>query len=153
MTRLSHFNRRQRPSRSSLPRRVSRQVVTAVACVAIVALSACSALAPREDEAMSASPPFAPGWQEHTRPLFNLGPGPTAGTTIWLVSGLTPRGTYQVISREGDRARLLKGHRFEVDSSVNREIRLILPFTSGSLEALDEHYVLSQAPAPKKAAP
>jgi hypothetical protein len=111
----------------------------------VLALGACSALQPGQSDAMSASPPLAPGWQEHTSPLFNVGPGPTAGTTVWLVSGLLPRGTYEVISRQGDQARLLDGHRFEVDGSVNKEIRLILPFASGRIEAVDQRYVLNQA--------
>lgn len=115
--------------------------------MALLALGACSAMQPSQPEAMAANPPFAPGWQEHTSPLFNLGPGPTAGTTMWMVSGLLPRGTYEVISREGDRARLLEGHRFEVDGSVNKEIRIILPFTGGRVEALDQRYVLNTAGA------
>jgi hypothetical protein len=110
-----------------------------------LAFVACGALEPRQPEAMSAKPPFAAGWQEHTSPLFNVGPGPTVGTTVWLVSGLLPRGRYQVISRSGDSARLLDGHGFEVDGSVNKEIRLILPFTSGNVEALDERFVVAQA--------
>ena len=117
------------------------------AAAVLLALGACSALQPGEPEAMSANPPLAPGWQEHTSPLFNLGPGPTAGTTMWMVSGLLPRGTYEVISRQGDRARLLEGHRFEVDGSVNKEIRIILPFTSGRVEALEQRYVLNQTGA------
>lgn len=119
------------------------------ACGAVVlalALGAAGcAMQPRQDESMSATPPFAQGWQEHTSPLFNLGPGPTAGSTVWLVSGLLPRGSYQVIARQGDRAKLLDGHRFEVDYSANKEIRLILPFTVGNVEALDEQYVLASA--------
>jgi hypothetical protein len=66
---------------------------------------------------------------------------------MWMVSGLTPRGHYRVISRQGDRAKLLDGHRFEVDSTVNKEIRIILPSGARGIEALDERYVLSQAPA------
>jgi hypothetical protein len=115
------------------------------AAALVLALGACSAMQPAEPEAMSATPPLAPGWQEHTSPLFNLGPGPAAGTTMWMVSGLLPRGTYEVISRQGDRARLLEGHRFEVDGSVNKEIRIILPFTSGRVEAVDQRYVLNRA--------
>jgi hypothetical protein len=118
---------------------------------ALLALTACSNMG-WSDDASSTPPPFAPGWQEHTTALFNLGPGPTAGTTVYMVPGLLPRGRYEVISRQGERARLLDGHRFEVDGSVNKEIRLILPFASGSIEALDERYVLSQA-TPKKATP
>jgi hypothetical protein len=137
----------------SVPTREGRAMMTSrlsarLCCAAILlALGACSALEPAQPEALSASPPFAPGWQEHTSPMFNLGPGPTAGSTMWMVSGLLPRGTYEVISRQGDRAQLLEGHRFEVDGSVNKEIRIILPFASGRVEALDQRYVLNQAAA------
>ncbi|HEV8690403.1 MAG TPA: hypothetical protein VGQ91_08925 [Ideonella sp.] len=128
------------------PHRSTHWPFRLVAASITLALGAC-AMEPRQPEAMPAPPPFAAGWQEHTSPLFNLGPGPTAGSTVWLVSGLLPRGRYQVISRDGDRARLIDGHRFEVDGSPNKEIRLILPFTSGRVEALDERWVVAQAPA------
>jgi hypothetical protein len=133
---------------SPMPRRPTRRSTGLLAAGFVLALSACSGLEPREAEPLTSNPPLAAGWQEHTSPLYNLGPGPTAGTTVWMVSALLPRGNYQVISRQGNRARLLDGHRFEVDGTVNKEIRLILPFTSGSLEAIDEKYVVAQAPTP-----
>ena len=126
-----------------IPRLSTRLAAAAL----LLGLGACSAFQSAQPEAMSANPPFAPGWQEHTSPMFNLGPGPTAGSTVWLVSGLLPRGNYEVISRQGDRARLLQGHQFEVDAAANKEIRIILPFASGSVEALDQRYVLNQAAA------
>lgn len=115
----------------------------------LLTLGACSALGSREAEQLPANPPLAAGWQEHTSPLYNLGPGPTAGTNVWMVSALLPRGNYQVITRQGDRAKLLDGHRFEVDNTVNKEIRLILPTSSGSIEAIDEKYVVAQASTKK----
>jgi hypothetical protein len=117
----------------------------AVLAAAAVGLAACSSMPP--DEGLTDNPPFAAGWQQHTSPLYHRGPGPTAGTTVWQVSGLLPQGHYLVISRQGDRARLIEGHRFEVDGSVNKEIRLILPMTSGNVEALDERYLLPPASA------
>lgn len=99
------------------------------------------------DDGLSANPPFVAGWQQHTQALYYVGPGPTAGTNMWMVAGTAPRGHYQVIRREGDRAKLIDGHRFEVDGSVYKEIRLILPTGITGLEALDERYVISQAPA------
>ena len=134
------------------PHRSTRWPARLLAASMALALGAC-AMEPRQPETMAAKSPFAAGWQEHTSPLFNLGPGPTAGSTVWLVSGLLPRGSYQVISRDGDRARLLDGHRFEVDGSVNKEIRLILPFISGNVEALDERWVVAQAPTKSPAKP
>jgi hypothetical protein len=114
------------------------------AAALLLALSACSSLETARSDEMPASPPFAPGWQEHSSPMFNLGPGPVAGTTMWMVPRLLPRGTYEVISRDGDRARLLEGHRFEIEGADHKEIRIILPFTGGRVEALDRRYVLNQ---------
>jgi hypothetical protein len=135
------------PTREGTAMMTSRLSSRLAAAALLMALGACSALEPSQPEAMPASPPFAPGWQEHTSALFNMGPGPTAGTTVWKVSGLLPRGTYEVISRQGDRARLLEGHRFEVEGADNKEIHIILPFAGGSIEALDQRYVLKQANA------
>jgi hypothetical protein len=126
------------------PHRSLRWPARWLAASMTLALVACGALQTRQSEDTS-KPPFAAGWQEHTSPLFNVGPGPTAGTTVWLVSGLLPRGRYQVISRDGERARLIEGHGFEVDGSAYKEIRLILPFTTGNVEALDERWVVAQA--------
>lgn len=137
-------------NRSPMLRQAARRCSGLMAAGLMLTLGACSALQPSEPEQFSSNPPLVAGWQEHTSPLYNLGPGPTAGTTVWMVSALLPRGNYQVISRQGDRARLLDGHRFEVDGSVNKEIRLILPFASGSLEAVEERYVVAQAPAKPK---
>jgi len=136
-----------------LLRPMARRSAGLLAAGLMLTLGACSALQPAEPEQFSSNPPLAAGWQEHTSPLYNLGPGPTAGTTVWMVSALLPRGSYQVISRQGDRARVLDGHRFEVDGSVNKEIRLILPFASGSLEAVEERYVVAQAKVPAKSTP
>ncbi|HJV71193.1 hypothetical protein [Ideonella sp.] len=124
-------------------RRPARLVAGVGICAALLGLGACAMYQPEE---LPANPPFAAGWQEHSRPLYNLGPGPTAGSTVWRVSGLTPRGSYQVISRQGDRAKLIEGHRFEVEGDVNKEIRLIVQSGETNLEALDERYVLSKAP-------
>lgn len=135
-----------RPLLRQLARRSAGLMATASV---LLTLGACSALGSGDAEQFPASPPLAAGWQDHTSPLYNLGPGPTAGTTVWMVSALLPRGNYQVISRQGDRAKLLDGHRFEVDNSVNKEIRLILPSSSGSIEAIEEKYVVAQASTKK----
>jgi hypothetical protein len=124
------------------PHRSFRWHARLLAASMALALAAC-AMEQRQPEDTSSK--FAAGWQEHTSPLFNVGPGPTAGTTVWLVSGLLPRGRYQVITRDGERARLIDGHGFEVDGTVYKEIRLILPFATGNVEALDERWVVAQA--------
>jgi len=127
--------------RQTLVRRAAGAFLAASAGFGLLGCAMTSA-----DEGLDANPPFAAGWQQHSKPLYYMGPGPTAGSAMWMVSALTPRGTYQVISRQGDRAKLIDGHRFEVDGTVNKEIRLILPTGMNDLEVLDERYVLKQAP-------
>jgi hypothetical protein len=128
------------------PHRSNRWQASALVASVALALGACGAMESRPSDDLAAAPPFAPGWQEHTGPLFEVGPGPTPGTSVWLVSSLLPRGRYQVISREGDRARLVDGHGFEIDNSVYREIRLILPGGVGNAQALDERWIIAKAP-------
>lgn len=117
------------------------------ACALLTGLVGC-ATAPTDD-GLSANPPFLPGWQESARPLFYSGPGVAPGTTAWMVPMTLPRGTYQVIQRNGDRARVVDGQRFEVDLSPYKEIKLMMPMGQGNLEALDVKYLASVAPAKK----
>ena len=86
---------------------------------------------------------LAEGWQAHSQPLFNQGPGYTAGTTAWKVSGLLPRGNYRLIDRRGDQARLVDGYRLEVDGQVMKDTYLFLPSGYGGVEAVEERYVLA----------
>lgn len=114
----------------------------------LVGLAAGCATTPRDD-GLSANPPLLPGWQDNARPLFYGGPGVSPGTTAWTVPMTLPRGTYIVIQRDGDRARVVDGQRFEMDGSVYREIKLMLPMGQNNLEALDVKYLASVAPAKK----
>ena len=68
-----------------------------------------------------------------------------------MVPSILPRGTYQLISRDGDNARLIDGYRFEVDGTLGKEMLLLLPPASGRVEALDERYVVN--PRSARAAP
>jgi hypothetical protein len=114
----------------------------------LVGLAAGCATTPRDD-GLSANPPLLPGWQDNARPLFYGGPGISPGTTAWTVPMTLPRGTYVVIQRDGDRARVVDGQRFEMDGAVYREIKLMLPMGQNNLEALDVKYLASAAPAKK----
>lgn len=116
------------------------------AAALLLGLAGCATPA---DDGLSANPPFAAGWQAQARPLFYDGPGLAPGTTAWKVPGTLPRGTYEVIERRGDRARVVDGHRFEVDGSVYKEIKLLLPMGARDVEALEVSYIAS-APPPKK---
>lgn len=114
-----------------------------------LALSGCAVNGPAPSAADAAAP-LAAGWQEHSRPLVNFGPGRHPGTTVWYVPTLLPPGTYELISREGDGVRLVDGHRFSVDGNPAKDVRLILPFGYSDVEAVDARYVVAP---PASAAP
>ena len=111
----------------------------------LLALAGCAATAPDASSTGSATP-LAAGWQQHSQPLLHFGPGPRPGTTVWYVPNVLPRGTYEVISRDGNNARLVDGHRFFFPASPGQEVRLILPMSYTALEAVDARYVASAAP-------
>jgi hypothetical protein len=115
------------------------------ALVVLAGLAGCAS-GPRDD-GLSANPPLLPGWQENARPLFHGGPGVSPGTLAWLVPQTLPRGHYVVIQRDGNRARIVDGQRFEIDGAIFKEIRLMLPMGVHNVEALDARYVANTAPA------
>ncbi|MFZ6647898.1 hypothetical protein ACO0LO_19390 [Undibacterium sp. TJN25] len=110
------------------------------ACATPAQQAAAPATAPATGTADAAQ--FAADWSEHTKPLYNYGPGISPGTTSWWVPSILPRGTYRVIRRVGGQPQLVDGYKFEVDSSPMKEIRLMLPVQYSNVEALDEKYVL-----------
>ena len=120
--------------------------ITLLGASLVLALSGCAVTGPAASSADAATP-LAAGWQEHSRPLLQFGPGRQPGTTVWYVPTVLPPGTYEVISRHGDRARLVDGHRFSVDGSPAKDVRLILPFGYSGLEAVDARYVVAALPA------
>lgn len=130
---MSHHS----PVHAPIPQR-HRTLSLLAACLAL-GLGAC-AIAPPEPFPPA---PLAEGWQAHSQPLFNQGPGYTAGTTAWKVSGLLPRGNYRLIDRRGDQARLVDGYRLEVDGQVMKDTYLFLPSGYGGVEAVEERYVLA----------
>jgi hypothetical protein len=118
---------------------------------ASLALALCGCAANRPGTAASSAPGLAAGWQDHSRPLINRGAGPHPGTTVWYVPGVLPRGSYEVISRDGDNARLVEGHAFTVEVGSSAEMLLILPMSYSRIEAVDVRYVV--APASARRAP
>ncbi|MFO1337300.1 MAG: hypothetical protein U1F53_03550 [Burkholderiaceae bacterium] len=121
----------------------ARPLASLLAATALLALGACagSPPAPTVDARLMA------GWQDHTRPLFYNGPGPTAGTTTWKVPALLDRGHYRVVDRRGNGAQLVDGYTFEIDGSVYKDIFLMLPSSYANLEAVEEKYVALASPA------
>jgi len=81
---------------------------TLTALVLLAAMSAVAASTPVTSEQ------FAAGWQQHARPLINVGMTRVTSRDKWYVPSLLPRGEYVLVRREGDRAELIDGARFTV---------------------------------------
>lgn len=120
----------------------ARPLAGLLAATALLALGACAEAPP----APTVDARLMPGWQDHTRPLFYQGPGPTAGTTAWKVPTLLERGHYRVVDRRGDGAKLVDGYTFEIDNSVYKDVLLMLPSNYANVEAVDEKYVALASP-------
>ncbi|GGC67521.1 hypothetical protein [Undibacterium terreum] len=110
----------------------------------LAALSGCAATG--QKAAAPVTYQFAPDWSEHSKSLFNQGPGVSAGTTSWWVPTILPRGTYRVIQRVDGKPQVVDGYRFEIDGNVNKEIHLMLPAAYSNVEALDEKYIIDVKP-------
>ena len=77
------------------PIHTTRVVFGALALVAL--LAAASAVAASEPVT---SDQFAPGWQAHARPLFNLGPSMhVSGRDRYMMPGILPSGDYVLVRR------------------------------------------------------
>jgi hypothetical protein len=107
--------------------------VIAGTLVAAVLMTAATAVAAGEPVSSKA---FAAGWQDHARPLFFKSFGATPGTSIWFVPRIMPRGRYVLIQREGDKAELIPGYQFEVNSDIFRDINVWVPANYRNVEAL-----------------
>jgi hypothetical protein len=110
-----------------------------------LALCGCAAIQP--GTTAGSAPGLAAGWQDHSRPLINRGAGPRPGPTIWYVPGVLLPGSYEVISRDGDNARLVEGHAFTVEVGSSAEQLVILPMSYSRIEAVDVRYVMAAASA------
>jgi len=110
-----------------------------------LALCGCAAIQPGPPA--GSAPGLVAGWQDHSRPLISRGAGPRPGTTIWYVPGVLLPGSYEVISRDGDNARLVEGHAFTVEVGSSAEQLVILPMSYSRIEAVDVRYVVAAASA------
>lgn len=102
---------------------------TLTALVLLAAMSAVAASAP------VTSDQFAPGWQEHTRPLIHLGSTHLISRSKWYVPALLPRGEYVLVHRNGDKAELIDGYRFTVSGNMEKQYLYLTP-GYGDIEAL-----------------
>jgi hypothetical protein len=112
------------------------------AVVLLVAMSAVAASTP------VTSDQFAPGWQDHARPLFNMGKAHVNDRDKWYVPANLPRGEYVLVKRTGDKAEVIDGQRFTVKGG-NADIYMLLFPGYGDVEALP----IADVPALRPAAP
>jgi hypothetical protein len=130
------------------PQGLARHVAAALAGGMLLAMAACSTV-----EGPASEPPsglqVAADWSEHSRPLFNYGPGLSPGTTNWRVPDILPKGNYRVIRRVGGTAEVIDGYRFEIDGTPFKEIHLMLPSNYNEVEALEEKYIVEPKTARK----
>ena len=113
------------------PIHTMRLVVGALAVV--VLLAAASAVAASEPVT---SDQFAPGWQAHAKPLFNLGPAMrTPGRDRYEMPGILTSGDYVLVQRKGDKAQLINSNVITVHGG-NEKQYIFLDAGIGQVEAL-----------------
>jgi hypothetical protein len=116
---------------------------TLTALVLLAAMSAVAASTP------ITSDQFAPGWQQHARPLINMGMTRATARDKWYVPSILPRGEYVLVRRNGDRAELIDGARFTVKGGAIEKQYLFLDPGYGDVEALP----VEDVPALKRSSP
>ena len=114
---------------------------TLAALALLAAMSAVAASTP------VTSDQFAPGWQEHARPLINMGNAHMVDRDKWYVPALLPRGEYVLVQRNGDKAEVIDGYRFTVKGFVDQYLFLTPGY--GHVEALP----IADVPPLKAASP
>ena len=113
------------------PSHATRLVFGAFAAVAL--LAAASAVAASEPVT---SDQFAPGWQAHAKPLFNLGPSMhMAGRDRYEMPGILASGDYVLVQRKGDKATLVNTGIVTVHGG-NEKQYVFLDGGMGQVEAL-----------------
>jgi len=113
------------------PSHATRLVFGAFAAVAL--LAAASAVAASEPVT---SDQFAPGWQAHAKPLFNLGPAlRTPGRDRYEMPGILPSGQYVLVQRKGDKAVLINTSVITMHGG-NEKQYIFLDAGIGQVEAL-----------------
>jgi hypothetical protein len=123
------------------PIHTTRLVFGALAVV--ILLVAASAVAASEP---LTSDQFAPGWQAHARPLFNLGPAMRVpGRDRYMMPGILPNGDYVLVRRQGDKAEVLDTGVVTMHGGIEKQY-VFLDAGVGEVEALP----LADVPALKK---
>ncbi len=103
------------------------------ALAVVVLLAAASAVAASEPVT---SDQFAPGWQAHARPLFNLGPAMRMpGRDRYEMPGILATGDYVLVRRKGDKAELINTSIITVHGG-NEKQYIFLDAGTGQVEAL-----------------
>lgn len=125
----------------------SLHLSTHAARIALGTLAAVALLAATSAAASSTavtSDQFAPGWQEHAKPLINMGMTREVDRTKWYVPAILPRGDYVLVQRDGDRAEVIDGQRFTVKGGNTDVYMYVMPGYS-NVEALP----VADLPPPK----
>ncbi len=123
------------------PIHATRLVFGALALIALLMAASAVAAEPADSDH------FAPGWQAHAKPLFNLGPAPRVpGRTRYEVPGSLPHGDYVVVQRKGDKATLLDTAVVTVSGGIEHHY-IFLEAGLGDVEALP----VSDVPSSKTA--
>ena len=102
---------------------------TLAALILLAAMSAVAASTP------VTSDQFAPGWQQHARPLINMGFAHRVDKDRWYVPAILPRGEYVLVRRNGDQAELIDGVRFTVRGNIEKQYLFLAP-GAGDVEAI-----------------
>ncbi len=102
---------------------------TLAALALLAAMSAVAASTP------VTSDQFAPGWQQHARPLINMGNTHLVDRNKWYVPGILPRGEYVLVQRNGNTAEVIDGVRFTVKGGFADQYLYLMP-GYGNVEAL-----------------
>ncbi len=103
------------------------------ALAVVVLLAAASAVAASEPVT---SDQFAPGWQAHAKPLFNLGPAMRVpGRDRYEMPGILATGDYVLVRRKGDKAEVINTSIVTVHGG-NEKQYIFLDAGTGQVEAL-----------------
>jgi len=116
-------------------------MLTAVALLAAMSAVAAPAAAPITSEQ------FAPGWQDHSQSLINVGIQRGTGRDRWHVPNVLPRGEYVLVSRTGDKAVVIREARLIVKSGFEDQY-LFLESGYGDVQAVPIADVPALKPVP-----
>jgi len=108
---------------------------TRVLLLSVAALALLAAMSAAAASEPITSDQFAPGWQKDARPLINMGFSRRGDRDRYYVPQILPRGDYVLIKRNGDKAELIDGYRFQVTSNNARQY-LFVPPGYGDVEAV-----------------